>query len=420
MALTPINKDLNYHQNIPTNTPNASNGYPTNVLKEIFDKAPNDIKDYINNTLIPALQSVIAGDSGAHNIGSAPIAGVTGDSVFEQIQNIKTLIDNLTVGAFNGSITDDMLSDATGQIMDRVSTLKTTTDTHIADKIKHIEPVVTTNVGNVYSATVAGITSYTDFLPLCVKFNATSTAAITLNLNNLGAKAVVDNNGNAITNVKANSIYNLRYNTTNGNFQLLGKGGDYGTAGSTQTLEGYTVGTTNGIVDGTIKNNAGLVVGGYNSYADPNYIYIYPQKAYYDTASKLYAYSADLVQGNILKDKNILGMIGTLEPGKRWAAGQITIGVDINNTSTETVNNLTFRPHFLFVFKTPPSDSSTFKAEDVYGLGQQKTFHIYTHSVSGLDYYYTDDYITFAENGFTVKLFEPTNFNSTFVWYAFE
>jgi hypothetical protein len=116
---------------------------------------------------------------------------------------------------------------------------------HEADVTKHIPYKISTNVGNAYSVTIAepaGVVAYYDGMPLCVKFNATSTGAITVNANTWGAKNVVDQNGNNVTNVKANSIWNLRYEAVNGNFQLQGSGGGNGTEDFEYGLNPFTGG----------------------------------------------------------------------------------------------------------------------------------------------------------------------------------
>ena len=65
----------------------------------------------------------------------------------------------------------------------------------------------------------------------------------------LGAKAVVKSNGNALAsgNLKAGSIYTVRYNASSGNFILQGEGGEYGNATTADVRTGVTFGTEDGI-----------------------------------------------------------------------------------------------------------------------------------------------------------------------------
>ena len=118
--------------------------------------------------------------------------------------------------------------------------------------------VTTTNVGNAYSVTIPGAT-YTDGQQISVKFNAASTGAITINVNSLGVKAVVDYFGNAVTNVRANLIANLAYEATSGNFILQGKGGG-GNATAAQLLAGATATTDAGQITGTMPNKGAVTI----------------------------------------------------------------------------------------------------------------------------------------------------------------
>jgi hypothetical protein len=115
----------------------------------------------------------------------------------------------------------------------------------------NISYVITTNSGNNYSVTVPNITTLTDGLQIRVKFNVASTGTITVNMNGLGAKNVVDYFGNQVANVRVNLIANLCYESTSGNFILQGKGGD-GTAIASQLIKGATATTKNGQIVGTL------------------------------------------------------------------------------------------------------------------------------------------------------------------------
>ncbi|MBO7733040.1 MAG: hypothetical protein J6S67_10815 [Methanobrevibacter sp.] len=58
MALTKLTTNLNNIQALH-DRPNTSDGLTADELKERFDRAGNDIKDYINNTLTEELDSAI-------------------------------------------------------------------------------------------------------------------------------------------------------------------------------------------------------------------------------------------------------------------------------------------------------------------------------------------------------------------------
>lgn len=75
-----LNTDLNIIQSLD-DLPNAVGGLTADELKARFDEGCNIIKDYINNVLIPSLQSTSVGASGARDIGIEPIVGVTASDV---------------------------------------------------------------------------------------------------------------------------------------------------------------------------------------------------------------------------------------------------------------------------------------------------------------------------------------------------
>lgn len=119
--------------------------------------------------------------------------------------------------------------------------------THQADLVSHGIYGVATGT-NALVMTDSKVTSYVDGMLVAFKNTTASTASTTLNINSLGAKAIVKANGTAINNLKANAIYQLRYNGTN--FILLGEGGEYGTATANDVLKGKTFGTESGLVNG--------------------------------------------------------------------------------------------------------------------------------------------------------------------------
>lgn len=102
---------------------------------------------------------------------------------------------------------------------------------------------------NDYTGIITGLKEYKEPLALAVKIPNDSTGACTININGLGAKAILKANGNAVTNLKANSIYTMRYNGTN--FILQGEGGS-GNATAADILAGKTASTDAGDVIGEI------------------------------------------------------------------------------------------------------------------------------------------------------------------------
>ncbi|MBB6637358.1 hypothetical protein [Cohnella thailandensis] len=134
---------------------------------------------------------------------------------------------------------------------------------HVSDLTSHVPYAAATGSANAYAVTLSPApTSLPAGLALAVKINVANTGASTINVNALGAKSILNSKGAALASGKlvANGIYTLRYNGTA--FILQGEGGEYGTAGADQILSGYTVGTENGIVSGTLQDKRNQAVYG--------------------------------------------------------------------------------------------------------------------------------------------------------------
>jgi hypothetical protein len=114
--------------------------------------------------------------------------------------------------------------------------------------------VTATGTANTYAVTLSPApTAYTDGMRVTVKINVACTGASTLNVNSLGAKAIKDSLGNAITSggLKANTPYTFCYESTSGSFILLGKGGG-GDATAAQLLLGKKATVDSGPIVGTL------------------------------------------------------------------------------------------------------------------------------------------------------------------------
>lgn len=82
-----------------------------------------------------------------------------------------------------------------------------------------------------------------------VKFHAAANVISTLKINNEAAGGIKKPDGADWTKIKA-GVYTLVFDGAN--FILQGEGGEYGTAGPAETLSGFTVGTENGVENGTL------------------------------------------------------------------------------------------------------------------------------------------------------------------------
>ncbi len=135
---------------------------------------------------------------------------------------------------------------------------------HQADYVRNPAFGPATGAVNAYTFSAMVATALVDGMSVYLdNVIAANTGASTFNWSGLGAKAIVDSKGNALIAGKMplNCLVGLRFNASAaagvGNFQLLGEGGDYGTAGQPQVLTGYTVGTPSGVVGGSMPTKVG-------------------------------------------------------------------------------------------------------------------------------------------------------------------
>jgi hypothetical protein len=189
---------------------------------------------------------------------------------------------------------------------------KSDVSTQLTDLTKFVAYGVATGSANTYAVTLSPTPSaYVDGLALSVKINVQNTGASTINVNGLGARSILKGNGNAVSsgNLKAGSIYTLRYNGTA--FILQGEGGEYGTAGQPQILSGYTIGTENGVVAGTMANrtfaaNGGNYTGAVSAKGDGGgSLCVEPQQGYYEAGKNAYGFGSILVSDPNYKATNI-------------------------------------------------------------------------------------------------------------------
>ncbi len=163
---------------------------------------------------------------------------------------------------------------------------------------------VDTGVANAYVITLSPApTAYYDGMGFSVKIAHASTGASTINVNNLGAKQILDSLGNAIASggLKAGIIYTLRYNATTGNFIVQGKGGG-GNAAAADLLTGKTATVDSGQIAGAMPENGTVnITPGTADQTIP--------AGHHSGAGKV-AGDVDLSTGNIKSGVNIFGVAG--------------------------------------------------------------------------------------------------------------
>ncbi len=148
------------------------------------------------------------------------------------------------------SIKDILDENVAANLAARIAELEQGLANHIAE-VSHIIWIETVGGSvNALTATVSGITSYKNGLAVSFPATSNSTAAMTLNINGLGAIPIKKANGSALSNAKANGVYTVRYRA--GAFILQGEGGEYGNAKETDVVQGVTFGTEQGLKTGTL------------------------------------------------------------------------------------------------------------------------------------------------------------------------
>lgn len=197
------------------------------------------------------------------------------------------------------STTEASTANAGRKVSERVTT-------HSADDTSHVRYGVADGINiktvNLDPAPIQLI----EGLAVSFKNTASNTGASTLNINGLGAKLILKSNGKEVSagNLKAGSIYTLRYDGTS--FILQGEGGS-GNLQPSQALAGFT-----------FSNDEGEQVG----IGDSN-----------------------LVPGNIKNGISIFGVKGTSEPAKYlFGSSPARIG-----EGESTTNTFPFAPRFVLV-----------------------------------------------------------------------
>lgn len=170
---------------------------------------------------------------------------------------------------------------------------------------------VTSNNGNAYDVTLSPAPStLTVGIRVAVKINATSTGSPTLNVNGLGAKPLLKASGTPAS-LKENGVYTFVFDGSA--FIIQGEGGEYGTADAEHVLTGKTIGTEDGIVQGTMPNRSGISTDnvGITTGGDGNLWFNTPA-GYYDPTGSVRGYDADFISNNIALGKNIFGVNGSV------------------------------------------------------------------------------------------------------------
>lgn len=199
MALTLFDKDLDIIAKLD-DEPNDVGGLSGDGLKEEFDKAGNLIKDYINKSLIPEIESDI--DAAAQGVGSG--GGIAGSRLLENSVSDSKII-NLDGAKINdgtlttakhvkGSITRELLSEdaktlQTEDFPNKVVPQRALADQCVSEVKMEDECVTTPKYANA-SVTRAKLANDALYSPV-VNITASTTATV----NHIG-KHLLCNSGN--------------------------------------------------------------------------------------------------------------------------------------------------------------------------------------------------------------------------------
>lgn len=128
-----------------------------------------------------------------------------------------------------------------------------TYNTHLADNVSHVHYGPDMGTANAKVVNInSQATAYEEGMAVAFKNKTLNTGAVTIDVNGLGPKSILKSNGSAVAsgNLKANSIYTVRYNGSA--FILQGEGGEYGTATANDVRKGTTFGSDDGLVPGAL------------------------------------------------------------------------------------------------------------------------------------------------------------------------
>lgn len=261
-------------------------------------------------------------------------------------------------------------------------------DSHMSDYVRQPGYGVDSGTANIYAVALTPVpTSYVDGMGVIVKIANANTGASTLNVNSLGAKAIKNPDGTALSSgdLVAGGIYSFKYNSTTSSFILVGKGGGPNKVGSNTIITPSTVDQAfpkgyygGALTDGKVKGEPNL---------------------------------ANLANWN--PDISLFGMQGTSNR-KRWATGNNAT----NSSGAFSVSGLAFTPKTIVMKRIELSNTvqSTAAYESKTNLGTSSyDVNVGVDSVGSS----SANLFTITTNGFSFN--GGTRFSSMAIyWFACE
>ena len=216
-----------------------------------------------------------------------------------------------------------------------------------------------------------------------------------------------------------------------------GGGGEveYGTAGSAQVLEGYTIATTVGLIEGTMRRN-GLINA---ELTTQNASYSIPE-GYHDGTGKVTASFSNLVAENIKDGVNIGGVVGNYNGNynaKQFSSGSFSQVVpsysypSINLvTMNKTISGLSFTPTTVILYTEYSRGNDVIIAnltavKNTFAMSSVSKKNYLSASGTSFNAGESLDAVTFTSGGFTINKmkFAVGTDNSLTIsinWIAFE
>ena len=209
------------------------------------------------------------------------------------------------------------------------SNAKNYTNQHSIDDIAHNRYGTATGTNALVATLTPAPSKLVAGFTLRFKNTTANTGTVTLNVNGLGAKPIVKNGGVALSagNLKVSGVYTVCYDGTN--FILQGEGGEYGTAVASNVLSGKTIGTDNGLINGTMVNRGNV---GTQNLTGKGASYTIP-KGFHDGNGKVTATYDSTSEGRV---ENIISLPAASQVyiPHPWGGGT---GVSPYNASTASV-----------------------------------------------------------------------------------
>lgn len=362
------------------------------------------------------------------------VSSAAGQWIVKTISDIKILL-----GLGSAAYTDSTAyaTAAQGTKADNAAT-QTALNTHLSDYVRQPGYAVATGSANTYVATLSPTpAAYVDGMGIVVKIPVTNTGASTININGLGARAIVDSKGVALVanKIRGGITYSLRYHSITSVFQLQGSDSS-GNAIPADLLAGKTASTDAGDITGTMPSRSGAFPGGLaGTIGDGNVSIPITSEGYYPVGASVYSWDANFIPANIVSGKSIFGLTGSFA-GKRWASG--TINPDgtyypfrLANGSQQNrpgliVASLTFKPRLIILSCKPPDSnitSNTIYWENGFTISTARIRLDYSTSAESSDiwsFLFAEDSIAAYVNstGFRLPIFGANG--TPWQWTAYE